>query len=135
MFGNFDISTSALVAQRTRLNVISANLANRFSTHDAQGNYDPYRRRIPVFAPGSARTSEGRGVHVEKILIDQSPLRKVFVGKDHPLANEEGYMKMPNVNPAIAMVNALEATRAYEANITAVQATKSMIQSAVRILA
>ena len=135
MFGSFDISTSALVAQRTRLNVISANMANQHSVFDADGNYDPYRRRIPVFAPGDPSTGSDQGVHVQEILYDQAPFRKVEVGIGHPLADEEGFMDMPNVDPMIEMANALEASRAYEANVTVVEATKAMVNSAMRLLA
>jgi len=135
VFGSFDISTSALVAQRTRLNVISANMANQHSVFDAEGNYDPYRRRIPVFAPGDPATGSDHGVHVKQIMLDDSPFRKVHVGAGHPLADEDGFLDMPNVDPMIEMANALEASRAYEANVTVVEATKAMANSAIRLLA
>jgi len=135
MYGAFDISASALVAHRTRLNTVSANLANQHTVFDAEGNYAPYRRRIPVFAEGDPENDSPRGVHVREIMLDDAPFRKVHVGRSHPLADEEGYMEMPNINPMMEMVNALEASRAYEANITAVEATKAMGAAAMRILA
>ena len=135
MYGALDISTSALVAQRTRLNVISANMANQHSVFDADGNYAPYRRRIPVFAPGDPDRGNAMGVHVQEILFDAAPFKKVHVGAGHPLADADGYINTPNIDPMIEMANALEASRAYEANVTVVEATKSMINSALRLLA
>ena len=134
MFGSLNLSTSGLIAQRTRMEVIAANLANRSSIYDAQGNYDPFRRRIAVFAPGDPATGNREGVHVQEILLDQSPLRKVY-DPGHPEADEQGYVGFPNIDPAMEMVNALEASRAYEANITAAEATKSMMQASLRLLA
>ncbi len=134
MFGSLDISTSALVAQRQRLEVISDNLANQNSIYDERGNYSPFRRRIALFAAGDPSTGRSQGVHVRDILHDPSPLRPVR-DPDHPAADSEGYVYYPNVDPAFEMVNALEASRAYEANVTAAEATKSMMQSALRLLA
>lgn len=134
MFGLLDISTSALVAQRTRLNVISANLANQNTLYDADGNYAPFHRRIPVFAVGDPATDSDRGVHVKEILFDRAPLRKVY-DPGHPNADGAGYVAYPNIDPAIEMINALEAARIYEANITAAEATKNMMQTSLRLLA
>ena len=134
MFGSLDISTSALVAQRTRMEVISANMANRFTTMDAQGNYAPFRRRIAMFSAGDPSTGSAEGVHVQEIAQDPSAFRKVYE-PGHKFADKEGYVEYPNIDPAIEMINGLEATRAYEANITAIEASKSMLQSSLRILA
>ena len=134
MFGSLDISTSALVAQRTRMDVISANIANQHSILDADGNYAPFRRRIAVFAPGDSATGNDKGVHVSEIMLDPAPLRKVYE-PGHPLADADGNVEYPNVDPMMEMVSAMEATRAYEANITAAEATKSMIDAALRLLA
>ncbi len=134
MFGALDISTSALVAQRTRMEVVSANMANRFTTMDAQGNYAPFRRRIAMFQTGDPSTGNAEGVHVREIIQDPSDFRKVYE-PGHKFADSQGYVNYPNIDPAMEMVNGLEATRAYEANITAIEATKSMIQSSLRILA
>ena len=134
MFGSLDISTSALVAQRTRMTVIAANLANRNATHDAAGNYSPYRRRIPVFAQGDPVSGSDHGVHVQDIELDPSPFRKVL-DPTNPDADAEGYVRMPNIDPAVELINAMEASRAYEANITAAEATKSMLQTSLRLLA
>jgi len=134
MFGSLDISTSALVVQRTRLEVIAANLANKDAIYDAQGNYAPYRRRIPVLAPGDPTSGSSQGVHVQEILLDQSPFRKAYE-PGHPNADAQGYVEYPNIDSSMEMINALEASRAYEANITAVEATKAMMQASLRILA
>jgi flagellar basal-body rod protein FlgC len=134
VFGSLDISASALVAQRTRLETIAANLANKDAIYDAQGNYAPYRRRVPVFAQGDPSTDSKQGVHVQKLLLDPSPFRKVY-DRGHPNADAQGYVNFPNVDSSVEMINALEASRAYEANITAAEATKSMIQASLRLLA
>lgn len=133
MFGSLDISTSGLVAQRNRMNIIAANLANQFSVEDAQGNYAPYRRRVPVFAPGDPATGRGEGVHLSQVMFDPSPFRKVLE-PENPHADAQGYVEYPNIDASIEMINAIEATRAYEANITAAEATKSMIQASLRLL-
>lgn len=134
MFGALDITTSALVAQRRRADVISANAAGAFSLTDAQGNYNPYRRRIPVFATGDPATGSSQGVHLKEIRFDQSPLRKVY-DPGSPFADERGYVGFPNVDLTTEQINAIEAERAYEANITMAEATKSMMSSAMRLLA
>jgi flagellar basal-body rod protein FlgC len=133
MFGSLDTSTSGLVAQRTRMEVISANMANQNSIYNADGEYEPFRRRIAVFAPGGAN-GEDNGVHVREIMLDQSDLRRQYE-PGHPEANENGYVKYPNVDPTMEQVNAIGARRAYQANITAAEATKSMLQSTLRLLA
>jgi flagellar basal-body rod protein FlgC len=134
MFGILNTSTSALVAQRTRLETIAANMANSNTIYDAEGNYAPFRRRIAVFSPGDPTTASKQGVHVSNILLDDAPLRKVYE-PGHPNADKEGYVQYPNIDSTMEMVNALEASRAYEANITAAEATKSMMQASLRLLA
>ncbi len=133
MFGSLDISTSALIAQRQRMEVIAANIANANSIYDEQGNFSPFRRRVALLAPGDPSSGKSGGVHVQEILLDQSAFRKVY-DPSHPHA-KDGYVDHPNINSSLEMVNALEASRAYEANITAAEATKSMMQSALRLLA
>ena len=134
MYGALDISTSALVAQRTRLNVITANIANQRSILNAAGEYEPYRRRYAVFAPGNPARGSEQGVHVAAIETDGGALLpKLEPGS--PYADEDGYVRYPNVDPVIEQMNAMEAQRAYEANITAVEATKSMFSVALRLLA
>lgn len=134
MFGALDVSTSGLVAQRTRLDVIASNMANRDSIVDANGNPNPFRRRLAILAPGDPKTGKGQGVHVQEIKLDQSDFIKKFE-PDSPFANNEGYVNYPNIDPMMEMVNAIDASRAYEANIAAAEAAKSMIQSSLRLLA
>jgi flagellar basal-body rod protein FlgC len=134
MNGALDISTSALIAQRTRLNVITANIANQKSIINENGEYEPYRRRFAVFAPGDPARGSADGVHVAAIGIDAGPLRPVLE-PGSPYADADGYVYYPNVDPVIEQMNAMEAQRAYEANITAVEATKSMFSVALRLLA
>ncbi len=134
MYGLLDISTSGLVAQRTRLNVIAANQANMNSLTNEAGAYDPWRRRFAVFASGDPVSGAANGVHVASIEIDQGPLRPKYE-PGSPFADGRGYVKYPNVDPTIEMMNAMEAARAYEANISAIEATKSMLSAALQIIA
>jgi flagellar basal-body rod protein FlgC len=142
MYGALDISTGGMIAQRVRIEAIASNIANQHTILDSAGNVNPYRARIVHFAPGdpSARTAEGRklGVHVAKIEIDDSPpdLRwdptNPFAYKDGPRA---GYVPSPNVNVVYEQINAMEAARAYEANVAAAEATKAMMAQALRLVA
>ncbi|MCA9300772.1 MAG: flagellar basal body rod protein FlgC [Phycisphaerales bacterium] len=138
MYGSLDVSTSGMVAQRIRLNVIASNIANTRSMYDAQGNYDPYRRRAALLAAGdpSGRGPQGRsmGVHVTEIDVDQNALRKVY-DPGNPVADPDGYISVPDIDPVLERVNAMEASRAYEANVVAAEATKSMVAQALRLLA
>src|ERR1051325_877772 len=129
MFGALDVSTSALVAQRIRLDTIAGNLANVYSTERADGEPGPYRRREALFAVGDGRG--GRGVHVSDVVEDPSELRPVYE-PGNPLADERGYVLYPNVDLSTEMINGMVAARAYEANVTAMEVTKSMIASTLR---
>lgn len=134
MYGTLDISTSGLVAQRTRLTTIAQNLLHQDTILDENGEYAPYRRRIPIFAVGDPAHGDPRGVHVAAIEEDDAPLVARFE-PENPFANADGYVYYPNVDPVIEQTNALEAMRAYEANITAIETTKSMLNAALRMLA
>lgn len=134
MFGSLDISASALVAQRTRLTAISANMAMQGAAVDPNANLDNYRARIPILAPGDPTTGTKLGVHVKDIRLSQTPFNMVLDPK-HDFADERGYVRYPDIDSAMEMVNALDAARAYEANITAAEATKNMMQVSVRLLA
>jgi len=130
MFGSLDTSASALVANRQWLTVIANNLANQNTQFNAKGEFAPYRRQVPVFAESAG----GAGVYMREIAFDDAPFRKEF-NPSSPYADAEGYVALPNVNPVIEQMNALVASRAYEANITAAEMTKSMVQSSLRLLA
>lgn len=134
MFGSLDISVSGLVAQRTRLDAISANVAGKDAIVDEHGNNVPFKRRVPIFAVGDPSTGSASGVHVRDIL-QQAAYKDVY-DPGHPLADPKtGTYLAPDISSAMEMVSALEASRAYEANITAVEATKSMMNSSLRLLA
>lgn len=139
MFGLLDISTSGMIAQRTRLTAISANLANRNST---MPDGTPYRAKRVFFTPGNpnAATGDGQrlGVHVSTIEDDRAPFN-LRLDPDHPRAiksgPQAGYVLESNVNPVTEQMNAMQATRAYEANAAAAEATRSMVNQALRMLA
>ena len=139
MFGSLDISTSALVAQRTNLNTIAGNIAGAHTTRDAEGRPSPYRRRVALMAPGNpAAGSDAPGVHVASIVNDPSPFKMVH-NPGHPDAikngPDAGYVRMPNVDYSVELINAMEATRVYEANVTVIEATKALASSSLRLLA
>ena len=143
MYGMLDISASGMIAQRTRLDVITSNIVNQNVILDAQGNVNPYKRRIAVFAQGnpSATSAAGRkfGVHMARIELDNAPAQPRQWDPESSLAFKsgplKGYVAETNVNSAMENVNSLEATRAYEANIVAAEATKQMMASALRLIA
>ena len=134
MYGALDISTSGMIAQRTRLNIIAANIANARTILNADGEYDPYHRRFAVLATGDGESGSAEGVHVQSIEIDQSQLAMRYE-PDSPYADADGYVGYPNVNSVVEQMNAMEALRSYEANIAAVEATKSMISTALHLIA
>lgn len=136
MFGSLDVSTSALVAQRVRLDTIAGNIANAQALRRADGQPGPFQRRIAVFASGDGA---GRpGVHIQEVREDDSPPNLVW-DPGHPSAVKTGpnagYVEYPNVDMTTEMVDAMLASRAYEANIAAMEVTKSMMSSSLRLLA
>jgi flagellar basal-body rod protein FlgC len=139
MFGALDISTSGLVAQRTRLDTIANNIASADVTRaktDASGRAVPYRRQVAMFAAATGASGRPAGVRVSEIVDDLSPFRKSEEpNPTHRDAAADGYVYHPNVSMAVEQVNMLEATRAYEANITAIEATKAMLAATLRLLA
>jgi flagellar basal-body rod protein FlgC len=134
MFESLDIGASALEAQRIRLDTIAGNIANINTTHDKSGKVSPYQRRFVVLASGQDPSGDVPGVHVEQIGTDQSPAVKKF-DPGNPDADKDGYVAYPNVDLSVEMVNALEASRSYEANVTTMENTKAMITSTLRLLA
>jgi flagellar basal-body rod protein FlgC len=140
MITALDISTSALVAQRVRLNAISSNIANMSTLRNENGEMEPYKPRYPIFkVDDKIRTEHGAaGVKVERIETeDVEPQYKYQ--PNHPLAIKEGdkkgYVAYPNINMTREFVDALEATRAYEANIGVMEVSKNLGQQTLRILA
>jgi flagellar basal-body rod protein FlgC len=137
MYGTLDISVSGMIAQRTRMNVIQANIANANALEDADGNYAPYLRRAAMFAPGDpgATSEKGRamGVHVADIEVNPNALVKRYE-PGHPYADKDGNLFVPDINPVMEQINAMEASRAYEANVVAAETTKAMMNAALRLL-
>lgn len=135
LFNSFNISGSALTAERVRMDTIANNLANAQTTRTEDGG--PYRRQMAVFEAIEdpkkiLKQPLGQGVRVVGIVEDQTPARLVY-DPQHPDANGDGYVAMPNVDVATEMVDLITATRAYEANITAINAAKSMAMKALEI--
>lgn len=143
LFKSIDISASGLTAQRLRMDTISENIANVNTTRTPAGG--PYRRKVVVFesrepengfqgilSRAMGQREIGGGVRVVRISEDNSPLKMMY-DPNHPDANEQGYVVMPNVNIVTEMVNMISATRAYEANITAVKSSKDIAFKALEI--
>lgn len=140
-FGAMDISASGMTAQRLRTDIISQNIANVKTTRDENGQ--PYKRRTVVFEekPSNsfndylsvASSSIGNGVKVSAIVEDNTTPMTMVYDPSHPDADEEGYVYYPNVNTVTEMTNMIDASRAYEANITAFNATKAMTTQALQI--
>lgn len=135
-FRVMEIASSALGAQRLRMEAVASNLANAGTTRTADGG--PYRRRDVVFetaAPASFRTAlaaAGRGVRVSRVVEDAQPPQLRYE-PGHPDANPQGYVAYPNVDPVVEMVNLLSASRSYEANVTVMEATKNLMLRALEI--
>jgi len=136
MFSAFDVSTSGMVAQRTRLNAISSNLANMSTTRNEAGQPAAYQPRFVVFQtdhdiPGARGLA---GVKVSSVQVaDVEPRMKYQPG--HPDANADGYVAYPNIDMTTQFVDSLEATRAYEANIGVIEVTKDLAAQTLRIVA
>ncbi|EAH9155085.1 flagellar basal body rod protein FlgC [Campylobacter jejuni] len=157
---DFDISGYGLSAQRFRMNVISSNIANANTTRTAEGG--PYRRREVIFKatdfdkllnerinkdnnflkyenplndPSSPEEAKPaiQSVVVDKVIRDDKDFRMKY-DPSHPDANAEGYVAYPNVNPVIEMADLIEATRAYQANVSAFTSAKTIAQSAIDLL-
>ncbi len=129
LFTAMDISASGMRAQRTRMNVISSNIANAHTTKSATGG--PFQRRDVVFRE-NAFEDQLSSVEVERVVSDPTPGRRVY-DPSNPDADEKGFVTMPNVNLMEEMVNMIGAGQAFEANTTAVRAQKDMALKALAI--
>jgi flagellar basal-body rod protein FlgC len=146
IFHGFNMTASALTAQRLRMDVVASNMANVDTTRGRfiNGEWEPYRRKMVVIEPNENRFSThlskamgqsqqaGNGVKVTGIIEDKTPFKLVYQ-PDHPDANGEGYVQLPNVDPLKEMVDMMSATRSYEANVTTLNATKNMLMKALEI--
>lgn len=140
IFQAIDASASGMTAERLRMDVISNNIANANTTRTSEGG--PYRRQMVVFEPREGQPSfgqmlskqmnTGEGVRVTGITKDNAPF-KLMYDPNHPDANKDGYVEMPNVTIVSEMVDMITASRAYEANVTAANAAKSMAMKALDI--
>lgn len=151
LFDALDTAASGLTAQRMRMDVTSENLANAQSTRGADGK--PYRRKevvlqetgngsgfggvlqgaMNVSASAASSASPAAGVQVAGIVQDANPGKQVY-DPGNPDANRQGYVTMPNVNPVTEMVDLIDASRAYEANVTAMQSAKQMFSKTLDLL-
>ncbi len=136
MFKSLDVSTSALIAERQRMNTISENLANLNTTRDADGKPSAFQRRFVTFAAqesdGSPSAPVGVTYHVS--IDTASPPRRVYQ-PGHPDADKSGYVNYPSIDMMTEFVNAVEASRAYQANVAAIDLTKQIANLSLRILA
>lgn len=146
MFGGIDAAASGLTAERLRMDVISNNIANVNSTRTEAGT--PFKRRYVIFQPRekqsdnfakilagemvSRKAKPGDGVRALGIGVDNTQGRLVY-DPGHPDANADGYVEMPNVDIVAEMVDMITASRAYEANVTTINAAKGMAQQALNI--
>jgi len=135
IFTTFDVSASALKAQRIRLNTISSNMANVETTSTPEGG--PYKKKSVYFQtqPISFKDqldSSIKGVKVTKIVTDESEPKKVY-DPSHPDASEDGYVAMPNISILKEMTDMMSATRAYESNTTVIKSAKRMALKALEI--
>lgn len=124
-------TSSALSAEKTRMDIVAQNIANAQTTRDVDGH--AYRRKVVTFesllnADGSA----SEGVKVGRIAIDTRPGEKVH-NPQHPHADKDGMVTMPNVNPAIEMVDLLSASRAYEANLAVARNARQLAAKVLSI--
>jgi len=141
LFNSINVSATGLTAERLRMDIISENIANAETTRTASGG--PYRRKIPIYKElqtndfesvfsNALNSNSGEGVEVVGVKDDMAPFIKKY-DPNHPDANEEGYVLLPNVNIVTEMINMVSASKAYEANVTAVNSTKSMMMKALEI--
>ncbi|WP_432665062.1 flagellar basal body rod protein FlgC [Wukongibacter baidiensis] len=141
-FKSINTSATGLTAERLRMDIISKNIANANTTRTSSGM--PYRRQVPIFNEKEGKTfSEifdaakngqklGNGVEVSSIEEDKSPFKRIYQ-PGHPEADEKGYVLMPNVDIVTEMINLISSSRAYEANVTALNTSKGMAMKALEI--
>ena len=132
LYKSMKISAAGMKAQGTRLRVIAENIANAESlAQSPQG--DPYRRKTITFKSALDRSLGFETVRIDKTLPDTKPFDKQYMPR-HPAADADGYVQVPNVNSLIEIADMREAERSYEANLTVIKSSKSMLKSALDIL-
>lgn len=137
MLRAIDISTSGLVAQRQRMNTIAGNIANVHTTRDDEGNAVPFQRRLVTFAAADTTDpSNARGTGVTyQVEVDTEGKPRAVYEPGHPDADAEGFVSYPDIDVIREFVNAMDASRAYEANVTVIELSKEMANLGMRILA
>ena len=134
MFKVFDVAGSAMSAESLRLNITASNLANANSVSSSEG--ETYRARQPVFAAMLEQASGGQqanvGVQVRGIVESQAPLQQQY-NPNHPMANAEGYVFLPNVNMVEEMANMISASRSYQSNIEVINTAKQLAIQTLQI--
>jgi flagellar basal-body rod protein FlgC len=130
LFKIFDVSGSAMSAQSQRLNVVSSNLANADSVTSSNGQ--AYKAKQVVFTAMQTNDPASTGVKVTQVVEDPNPPKLTYDPK-HPLADDKGYVSMPNVNVVEEMVNMISASRSYQTNVETMNAAKSMLLKTLSI--
>jgi flagellar basal-body rod protein FlgC len=146
-FDSYSVSTSGMSAQRTRINIVSSNIANAQTTHSKDGG--PYKKQNVIFEEVLLQTQQKQDTNaIDKTPKQETPLigvkvSKISTSKDkpilkydptHPDANKDGYVAYPNINPVIEMTDLIEALRSYEANLSAFTTQKDMDTKTIDIL-
>ncbi|GAA0085606.1 flagellar basal body rod protein FlgC [Clostridium sp. CTA-7] len=130
LFNTMRISASGLSAERLRMDTITSNITNATTTRGKDGK--PYVRKIAVFQENLDKAKELNGVKAVGIVEDESPLRRVY-DPSHPDSDKDGYVTMPNVNLLNEMADMIAASRAYEANVDTLNATKGMFTKSLEL--
>jgi flagellar basal-body rod protein FlgC len=130
LFNIFNVAGSAMSAQGQRLNVVASNIANADSGTSATGT--PYRAKQVVFSATPGADPSSTGVKVQQVVEDNSPQKTAYDPKN-PMADENGYVAMPNVNLVEEMVNMISATRSYQTNVETMNAAKNMLLKTLTI--
>lgn len=144
LFTAFDINASGMTAQRYRMDIIAENVANANTTRTQDGT--PYRRKVVVFEEKNSQTPfrqvlnkardhySGTGVKVTGVYEDTWTEGNMVYDPSHPDADENGYVMYPNVSTITEMTNLIDASRAYQANATALDASKNIATTGLRLL-
>lgn len=130
LFNVFDIAGSGMAAQSQRLNVVASNLSNADSATSSNGQ--PYRAKQVIFGATKINPQGASGVRVSGVIDDPTPMKQVYEPQ-HPLANPQGYVTMPNVNVVGEMVNMISASRSYQNNVDMMNTAKSMLMKVLTI--
>jgi flagellar basal-body rod protein FlgC len=130
LFNIFNIAGSAMTAQSQRLNVVASNLANADSATGPDGK--PYKAKQVVFETTPIAGQPGAGVKVAAVVEDNSPMKVVYDPK-HPMADGQGYVTLPNVNPVDEMVNMISASRSYQNNVDVMNTSKTLLLKTLTI--